>query len=268
MVLEGFLQKYLASDFEAFGKEDLEIVKANEKVFGIGKEAEETLKELATVDPESESGKAEWAKRLKETVPPRTVVIKALDSNELAFGDESLDFRMSFYSALEGMDNLRTCYLIDKMGAIMRRHRIAFFGNNANNESVYHQFNEVVSKAYGLDLVFGVFGKDCAENFLRLRFERFDKALFADCFRRNVRNYYCILAVLAGAIAETEKENLGKKSLTYAIGKGVGPFVKAIKDEKELFRNKGQKLERKWVYSDSDLASAPASDGGDDDEEG
>ena len=252
MTLELFLDKFLRCEFGGFDRRDLEIIKFNKKLFGVGK-GFDSLMENIKDESLSDETRERVINTLKEELFPRTVVIKSLDDNKLVFGGEELDFKARFFDNLSRMNNLQMCYLIDKICFLLHKNKLGFFGGHNNDESVYHQLNEVISKSYGLDLVFGVFGVNQSKNFLPLQIDRFDNRLFIECLRRNVRNYFCILSGLSDVILGFKEDELPNKSLAYAIGKKVNIFINSIKEEKKLFTNKGKKFEKKWVYSDSEL---------------
>ena len=255
MVIDEFLVKLMKKDYANLMADDFCVIKDNDSIFGLTKNLD-SFKEF-------ERNKDEIIKVVESSIPLRLSIIEKLDENPIIFDRKEIDCRTIFFDNLERMSVIKMCYFIDTICKLRKKKKLAFFGNYANNEIVYHELNMVISKGNGLTLAFQVFGEGKFNNlrFLGVDLAYVDKNGFIDVFKRNTRRYFYILNCVAEIILEYKDEEMPKKVST---AKKIKSFIEAIDDDKKHTTPKGKKYRESWVYSDDGVMAEPIDEGDDD----
>lgn len=255
MVIDDLLIKLMNKDYSALTLDELKIIKENDNIFELG-----SIFNAVKID---ENSKDKVAKQVANSIPLRLRIIESLDKYPVLYDGKQVDYKALFFENLNRMSVIQTCYFIDTVCKLRAKKKLAFFGNFANDEIVYHEFNLVISKGNGLVFAFQIFGEGKYNNlrFLDVNLEYVDKSSFVEIFERNTRRYFYILNCVAEIILEFKDDAMPKKVST---AKRIKPFVSAIDDDKKYTTPKGKKLKDNWVYSDDGISEEPIDEGDND----
>ena len=108
--------------------------------------------------------------------------------------------------------------------------------------------NKVISDSYNLNLVFEIFEKNNKNKFLHLDVNKFNKEYMIEVLNKYFTCYLYILEIISGVVLNCDEDELSKKTLAFAITKEIKQYLNVIREDKKLFKVKGNRLFRNWSY--------------------
>ena len=238
------LNKLLEKDYENLTIEELGVLDKYRETFGLGDEFKKLYEDLIKGENNLKIIKEE----LETKLLPRILILENLSKLEINEPELHVNFRGELINNLRKMDNLRICYFIDKVSYQIRENNIRFFGVKRQNEISYHMINKVISDSYNLNLVFEIFEKNNKNKFLHLDVNKFNKEYMIEVLNKYFTCYLYILEIISGVVLNCDEDELSKKTLAFAITKEIKQYLKVIKEDKKLFKVKGNRLFRNWSY--------------------
>ena len=259
MTSNAFLDKVLASEYSKMSAEDYKVMAAHQEIFDVGAKFSKIVSAIEKSGKEpSEDDRAKLMEIIESKLPPALFVLNRMDDYTIQEAGYEIDFKARFIENVSRMNNVQICLLIDAIGKVDREHHISIFGSMANEPGAYHAINGVISKAYGLTLVFDVFGRKNERKFENLELSRFDKSQLISAIRVYCKSYFYLLEGISEVILEAKEDELSKYKLTHEINKKLGIYFGIIDKQHELLKQKGKKggdtlkfmIDR--VYADQD----------------
>ena len=238
------LNKLLEKDYENLTIEELGVLDKYRETFGLGDEFKKLYEDLIKGENNLKIIKEE----LETKLLPRILILENLSKLEINEPELHVNFRGELINNLRKMDNLRICYFIDKVSYQIRENNIRFFGVKRQNEISYHMINKVISDSYNLNLVFEIFEKNSKNKFLHLDVNKFNKEYMIEVLNKYFTCYLYILEIISDVVLNCDEDELSKKTLAFAITKEIKQYLNVIREDKKLFKVKGNRLFRKWSY--------------------
>ena len=238
------LNKLLEKDYENLTIEELGVLDKYRETFGLGDEFKKLYEDLI----KGENNLNKIKEELETKLLPRILILENLSKLEINEPELHVNFRGELISNLRKMDNLRVCYFIDKVSYQIRENNIRFFGVKRQNEISYHMINKVISDSYNLNLVFEIFEKNSKNKFLHLDVNKFNKEYMIEVLNKYFTCYLYILEIISDVVLNCEEDELSKKTLAFAITKEIKQYLNVIREDKKLFKVKGNRLFRNWSY--------------------
>ena len=238
------LNKLLEKDYENLTIEELGVLDKDRVTLGLGDEFIKLYEDLI----KGENNLNKIKEELETKLLPRILILENLSKLEINEPELHVNFRGELINNLRKMDNLRICYFIDKVSYQIRENNIRFFGVKRQNEISYHMINKVISDSYNLNLVFEIFEKNSKNKFLHLDVNKFNKEYMIEVLNKYFTCYLYILEIISGVVLNCDEDELSKKTLAFAITKEIKQYLKVIKEDKKLFKVKGNRLFRNWSY--------------------
>ena len=238
------LNKLLEKDYENLTIEELGVLDKYRETFGLGDEFKKLYEDLI----KGENNLNKIKEELETKLLPRILILENLSKLEINEPELHVNFRGELISNLRKMDNLRVCYFIDKVSYQIKENNIRFFGVKRQNEISYHMINKVISDSYNLNLVFEIFEKNSKNKFLHLDVNKFNKEYMIEVLNKYFTCYLYILEIISDVVLNCEEDELSKKTLAFAITKEIKQYLNVIREDKKLFKVKGNRLFRNWSY--------------------
>lgn len=183
---------------------------------------------------------------LKEGLPHSFAILSNLDKHSLEEGEIKIDFRENLTKNLKLMNHLQLCTFVDKVLMVSKESKIRFF---RNEEFSLHEINGVVSKSFGLTLVFEVFKKGKYKTFLDIPFKHINKARMIEELNTQCVRYLYILKAIADIVLATEESKLSGTKINKEIREQITGYVKLIKKERKYVKKTGAVPKQTWTYS-------------------
>ena len=238
------LNKLLEKDYENLTIEELGVLDKYRETFGLGDEFKKLYEDLI----KGENNLNKIKEELETKLLPRILILENLSKLEINEPELHVNFRGELINNLRKMDNLRICYFIDKVSYQIRENNIRFFGVKRQNEISYHMINKVISDSYNLNLVFEIFEKNNKNKFLHLDVNKFNKEYMIEVLNKYFTCYLYILEIISDVVLNCDEDELSKKTLAFAITKEIKQYLNVIREDKKLFKVKGNRLFRNWSY--------------------
>ena len=238
------LNKLLEKDYENLTIEELGVLDKYKETFGLGDEFKKLYEDLI----KGENNLNKIKEELETKLLPRILILENLSKLEINEPELHVNFRGELINNLRKMDNLRICYFIDKVSYQIKENNIRFFGVKRQNEISYHMINKVISDSYNLNLVFEIFEKNSKNKFLHLDVNKFNKEYMIEVLNKYFTCYLYILEIISDVVLNCEEDELSKKTLAFAITKEIKQYLNVIREDKKLFKVKGNRLFRNWSY--------------------
>ena len=200
---EMFLKKIIDKEFESLTVEELKVIVTYDSVFPISKTDKKALERIIE-DGITESNKDKMVTVLKEGLPNSFAILSNLDKHDIIDGEIKIEFRKNLIENLKLMNHLQLGTFIDKVLMVSKEFKIRFF---RNEEYSLHEINGVISKSFGLTLVFEVFKKGEYKTFREIPFEHTDKNLMIEVLNAQCVRYLYILKIISEVVLVTEKDN-------------------------------------------------------------
>lgn len=238
------LNKLLEKDYENLTIEELGVLDKYRETFGLGDEFKKLYEGLI----KGENNLNKIKEELETKLLPRILILENLSKLEIKEPELNVNFRGELLNNLRKMDNLRICYFIDKVSYQIKENNIRFFGVKRQNEISYHMINKVISDSYNLNLVFEIFEKNSKNKFLHLDVNKFNKEYMIEVLNKYFTCYLYILEIISDVVLNCDEDELSKKTLAFAITKEIKQYLNVIREDKKLFKVKGNRLFRNWSY--------------------
>ncbi len=172
-------------------------------------------------------------------------ILNNLDSNILVIGTSKVNFRELLLENLYRMNILQLCVFIDKVMLITEKDKLHFFRNKVYS---LHEINGVISKSFGLSLVFEVFKPGTYKTFSCINYEQIDKSMMIETIDRNMVRYLYILVNISKTVLTTD-ENLFGTKINKTIRYDISEYVKVIHESKKKIKETGIKPTQSWTYT-------------------
>ena len=242
-----FLNNLLTSNYKEMTTREFEILAKYDNIFNLGKKFEQLVNSLKK--KETEEKRNNILEYIEEKIPLKFFILNRLDNYALYEEDCIIDFKSAFYDNLEKMNSVRLCYLIDRMTRLNEKYHINFFGHITNGPIAYHKFNEVISKAYGLKLVFGYFGKGAPTKWFKIiRFDRLDRNLLVQRIKEYTKLYFPILEGVSEYLLNLKDEDLDSRKELLAMNKKMKVYFDIIEREHKVISGEIKEKNRTWKY--------------------
>ena len=238
------LNKLLEKDYENLTIEELGVLDKYRETFGLGDEFKKLYEDLI----KGENNLNKIKEELETKLLPRILILENLSKLEINEPELHVNFRGELINNLRKMDNLRICYFIDKVSYQIKENNIRFFGVKRQNEISYHMINNGISDSYILNLVFEIFEKNSKYKFLHLDVNKFNKQYMIEVLNKYFTCYLYILEIISDVVLNCDEDELSKKTLAFAITKEIKQYLNVIREDKKLFKVKGNRLFRNWSY--------------------
>lgn len=242
---EMFLKKIIDKEFESLTVEELKVIVTYDSVFPISKTDKKALEKIIE-DGITESNKDKMVAVLKEGLPNSFAILSNLDKHDIIDGEIKIEFRKNLIENLKLMNHLQLGIFIDKVLMMSKEFKIRFF---RNEEYSLHEINGVISKSFGLTLVFEVFKKGEYKTFMEIPFEHTDKNLMIEVLNAQCVRYLYILKIISEVVLTTEKDKLKGTKINKNIREQIDGYVKLIKKERKYVKKTGAVPKQTWTYS-------------------
>ena len=246
MTSNDFLYLLLTGDYEKMPLEYYKILDKYDNIFKLGKKFSQMV--ISFQKKETEEKRQKIAAYIEEKIPLRFFILNRLDNYAIYEGDVVIDFKTRFYYYLNQMDTLRIFYLIDRISRLSEKYKINFFGHRSNEAIGYHKINEVISKAFGLQLVFDFFGRGNKKNFLHLPMYKIDRNLLIETLKEQYKLYFPILEGVSEFILDTKEEDLESRKEVLALNKKMKVYFDIIKREHKVLSGEVKSNNKTWKY--------------------
>lgn len=258
-----FLRKLLNREFDNLTVEEIELIVNNPEVFYLKKkDAKEVVKYV--VKKTVEENKSAIAQVLESGLPTAFAIFNSLDQNSVSYGAITIDLREALINNLKKMDNLKLCVFIDKVLKFGKDNKIRFF---RNKDYSLHEINGVISKAFGLSLVFEVFKVGKAKNFLAIDYNKIDKSEMINALNRQLVRYLYVLELIAEVVLNTEENKLFGTKINKSIREAIDDYVFLIQEERKNVARTGIGVKKTWTYTLCNSVSLEVEDNGEDNDE-
>lgn len=242
---ETFLRKIIDKDFGALTLDEVKVIIVQDNVFSISKKDKKALEKLIE-ENSFETNKDKVVSILKEGLPSSFAILSSLDKYSVLKDGIQIDFRKNLIENLNQMNHLQLGIFIDKVLMVSDESKIRFF---RNEEYSLHEINGVISKSFGLTLVFEVFQKGKYKLFLDIPFSLVDKYLMIEALNLHLVRYLYILKIISEAVLATEESKLTGTKINKTIREQISDYVKIIKKERVTVRKTGAVPKQTWTYS-------------------
>ena len=242
---ETFLRKILDKDFGGLSVDELKVIINQDSIFTISKKDKKTLEKIIE-DGSLDTNKDKIITTLKEGLPNVFAILSSLDKGAIEENGIEIDFRKSLIENLGQMNHLQLCVFIDKVLMISDEFKIRFF---RNEEYSLHEINGVISRSFGLTLVFEVFQKGKYKTFRNIPFQHIDKDLMIGVLNTQFVRYLYILKIISDIVLSTEEDKLKGTKINKNIREQITEYVRIIKKEREKVRKTGAAPKQVWTYS-------------------
>ena len=242
---EMFLKKIIDKEFESLTVDELKVIVTYDSVFTISKTDKKALEKIIE-DGITESNKDKMVAVLKEGLPNSFAILSNLDKHDIIDGEIKIEFRKNLIENLKLMNHLQLGIFIDKVLMVSKEFKIRFF---RNEEYSLHEINGVISKSFGLTLVFEVFKKGEYKTFKEIPFEHTDKSLMIEVLNSQCVRYLYILKIISEVVLATEKDKLKGTKINKNIREQIDGYVKLIKKERKYVKKTGAIPKQTWTYS-------------------
>ena len=242
---EMFLKKIVDKEFESLTVDELKVIVTYDSVFTISKTDNKTLEKIIE-DGITERNKDKMVAVLKEGLPNSFAILSNLDRHDIIDGEIKIEFRKNLIENLKLMNHLQLGIFIDKVLMVSKEFKIRFF---RNEEYSLHEINGVISKSFGLTLVFEVFKKGEYKTFMEIPFEHTDKNLMIEVLNAQCVRYLYILKIISEVVLTTEKDKLKGTKINKNIREQIDGYVKLIKKERKYVKKTGAVPKQTWTYS-------------------
>ena len=242
---EMFLKKILDKDFEALTVDELKVIITHDNVFPMYKKDKKALEKIIE-DGIRDDNRDPMVAILKEGLPNSFAILSNLDKHDLVGGEIKIEFRKNLIENLRLMNHLQLGTFIDKVLMVSKEFKIRFF---RNEEYSLHEINGVISKSFGLTLVFEVFKKGEYKTFMEIPFEHTDKNLLVEALNAQCVRYLYILKIISEVVLATEKDRLTGTKINKNIREQIDGYVKLIKKERKYVKKTGAVPKQTWTYS-------------------
>ena len=240
-----FLRKLYNREFEDLTVGEIELIVNNPEVFSLKKkDAKEVAKYV--VKKIVEENKSTIAQVLEEGLPSTFAIFNSLDQNSISYGGITIDLREALINNLKKMDNLKLCIFIDKVLKFGKDNKIRFF---RNKDYSLHEINGVISKAFGLSLVFEVFKVGKAKNFLAIDYNKIDKVEMINALNRQLVRYLYVLELIAEVVLNTEENKLFGTKINKNIREKIDDYVILIQEERRNVARTGIGVKKTWTFT-------------------
>ena len=242
---EMFLKKILDKEFESLTVDELKAIIAYDIIFPISKKDKKTLEKIIE-DGITDGNRDKMVVVLKEGLPNPFEILSNLDKHDLIEGEIKIEYRKNLIDNLRLMNHLQLGFFIDKVLRVSKEYKIRFF---RNEEYSLHEINGVISKSFGLTLVFEVFKKGEYKTFMEIPFEHTDKSLMIEVLNAQCVRYLYILKIISEVVLATEKDRLTGTKINKNIREQIDGYVKLIKKERKYVKKTGAVPKQTWTYS-------------------
>ena len=240
-----FLKKILDKEFESLTVDELKAIVVHDTIFPISKKDKNALEKIIE-DGITDDNRGKMVAVLKEGLPNSFVILSNLDKHDLVGGEIKIEFRKNLIENLRLMNHMQLGIFIDKVLMVSKDSKIRFF---RNEEYSLHEINGVISKSFGMTLVFEVFKKGEYKTFMEIPFERTDKNLMIEVLNAQCVRYLYILKIIAEVVLTTEKDRLTGTKINKNIRERIAGYVSLIKKERKYVKKTGAVPKQTWTYS-------------------
>ena len=253
---KAFLAKLLNNAFEDLITEELKAIINNENVFSLSKKDITSLRKIIENDA-LESAKDKVAAILSKGLPTPFVLLHNLDKYSINEGKIQINFREALLNNLNKMNNLQLCVFINKILLLGKQNSIRFF---RHREYSLHEINSVVSKSFGLSLVFEIFKEGKAKNFTAIDYNQIDKKLLIDTLNSELTRYLYVLEIVSEIVLATEEKMILGTKINKTIKEQTNDYISIIIKEKKTVKETGIKPKKTWTYTLGNLGSIVVED--------
>ena len=198
-----FINKIINKNFDSVGEDELKAIIKNDHIFKLSKKDKKTLERIVENIPSSKKG--EIGEVLREVLPNSFVILSHLDEHSLNADGLEINYRRSLIENLNKMNILQLCIFIDKVLMISDDNEIRFF---RKEDYALPAINSVVSKSFGLTLVFEIFKPGKYKTFKYIDYERIDRDAMIATINEQAVRYLYILEIISAIVLETDEEKL------------------------------------------------------------
>ena len=240
-----FLKKLINQEFEDLSREELEVIINNDHIFALSKKDKTSLNKILEKD-DLTSKKDKVLAILRKGLPAPFAILSNLDQHSICEGQIEINFREALLNNLNKMNNLQLCVFINKVLFLSNQNKIRFF---RHHEYSLHEINAVISKSFGLSLVFEIFKEGKAKNFMAVDYNKIDKKLLIDTLNSQLVRYLCILEATTEVILATDEKMIQGTKINKIIKEQINDYLGIIIKEKSTIRKAGVKSKKTWTYT-------------------
>lgn len=253
---ELFLKKLLKRAFEDLTIDELKLIINNDSVFSLSKKDTKVLEKIISKNS-FETDKDKIVSVLQEGLPSSFVLLSNLDKQGIREGTIEINFRESLLNNLNQMNNLQLCVFIDKVLKVSKDNRIRFF---RNKDYSLHEINSVVSRSFGLTLVFEIFKPGKYKAFQAIDYNRIDKKQMIDTINNQVVRYLYILEMISKVVLDTDEINILGTKINKRIKEQIEEYIEIIHKEKAAVKATGVAPKQTWTYTLCNLTDITVED--------
>lgn len=250
-----FINKIINKNFDSVGEDELKAIIKNDHIFKLSKKDKKTLERIVENIPSSKKG--EIGEVLREVLPNSFVILSHLDEHSLNADGLEINYRRSLIENLNKMNILQLCIFIDKVLMISDDNEIRFF---RKEDYALHAINSVVSKSFGLTLVFEIFKPGKYKTFKYIDYERIDRDAMIATINEQAVRYRYILEIISAIVLETDEEKLFGTKINKNIRDQTAPYIKIIRKERAAVKKSGTKTVKTWSYTINNITDITLDD--------
>lgn len=261
-MIKKFLRKVLNEEYENLTLEELELIINNDNIFSLSKKDKKVIAQVLK-DGSIEINRDKIVNTLKEGLPSAVVILNNLDNNSIINGNTEFSFRANLINNLNQMNNLQICVFFDKVMRYSKEYKLNFLRNKVYS---LHEINSVISKSFGLSLVFEIFKIGRLKRFPAIDYNRIDKNQMINTINNQVVRYLYFLEIISeAALTIDESKCVGRKIPRYnkineIIEEKFNYYEEIIKFEKIALNEAGARPKQTWIYTLGNLETITVED--------
>jgi len=243
------IEKIINKKFNAIDEDELKIIINNGNIFKLSKRDIKTIKK--TVENNTERDKEKLGEVLKEILPNTFEILSQLDKHSISEQGLEINYRGSLIENLNKMSNLQLSIFIDKVLMVSDDNEIRFF---RKEDYALHAINSVVSRSFGLSLVFEIFKHGKYKTFKGIDYERIDKQEMIKAINEQAVRYLYILEIISAIVSDTDENKLGGTKINKIIKEQTEQYINIIKKERAAVKRTGTKAKKSWSYTINNIS--------------